>query len=169
MNKLMKVYLYYLKNKLYAFTTNKVYKSDFEYQRNMECFTKRVETMDSALFQAFSYKEKNKMMIEIPLSDSTDEYFMIIGTQEEEIILDQTVSDMDKEFSDILKYLKQIPFKKKYKKAIKSLSVISELRKISPKLPESDEEEIENLYTINFLSLFYNLFKDTFETSKREE
>lgn len=165
----MKVYLYYLKNKLYAFTTNKVYKSDFEYQRNMECFTKRVETMDSTLFQAFSYKEKNKMMIEIPLSDSTDEYFMIIGTPEEEIKLDQTVSDMDKEFSDILKYLKQIPFKKKYKKAIKSLSVISELRKISPKLPESDEEEIENLYTINFLSLFYNLFKDTFETNKREE
>lgn len=165
----MKVYLYYINNDLYAFTTNKAYKSDFEFQRNMECFTKRVEHMDEPLFRALSYKEKDKMMIEIPLSDNTEEYFIIIGTQQEETILDQKVSEMDKEFSGILKYLKEIPFKKKYKKAINSLSIISELRKVSPKLPDSDEIQYENLYTINFLSLFYNLFKNTFEIKESED
>lgn len=158
----MKVYVYYIENDMYAFTINKQYKSDFEYQRNTKCFSICTLRMSENMYKAFMYKHRNHMLIEIPLSDETEDYFNVIGTQYEETMLDVGISDLDNEFSDIVKYLSNIPLKDKYMSAIHSVSVVSELKKIHSTNTLSPIE-YEHRSKVNILRLFYKLFSSTFE------
>lgn len=113
-----KIYCYYaiLENEyvttdygLYAFTENKELAKRFESERNMELFRKRIQRTDDfsdeETYRSFLVNERNRMMIEIPLTDKDGNDVSLVGTYKEDLILseefDMLINDIDDVLSNV--------------------------------------------------------------------
>ncbi len=149
------VYMFYFKNNLYAWTTQKKDKQLFEDQRNIKVFRKKKVTFSPIKFHAFIQKYKEYQIIDIPVS-SKGKDFSIYGTYFEDSVLSDSSERLLSEFEQIdlyfgnLFYNSHLP--KKYENAV---SMLLEYYNINKKTSTSE-------FNIDSLSIFYNLFKETF-------
>lgn len=149
------VYIYYLNDKIYAWTTRKNDKINFELQRNIKVFKRKKRILSPVVFHAFMQKYKRYQIIDIPVT-SKGENFSIYGTYYEDEKLSEITEKLLSEFEQLeiffghLLYFKNIP--KKYKNAIEILM----------NYHNTDTKTKINEFCINSLSIFFNLFKNTF-------
>ncbi len=154
---MIKVWCYKLKKKsdLYAFTATKDFKKEFENIRDMKSFDKKTFVFTENEFRLFMSINKNQKLERLPLScGSLDS--SIIGTYEEEIKLEETINQLSFNAHSIITKIDRYPIKKKYIKIIKEFCNIT------------TKEYDKHILLINEFKLFYELFKETFDSSVLE-
>lgn len=149
-----KVYIYYIDNRLYAWTIRKEDRDFFESQRNMKVFIRKKKRMEPIVFRGFMVKYKDHQILEIPLESDGCTY-LIRGTYAEDTELslksDEILKTLDYLDLYFQKIIKRDILPDKYEKSIRTLLSFQTIAK------NKDRE-----FRINSLSLFYNLFKFTF-------
>lgn len=156
----MKVHLFYLRseeNRLYAYTTNDEYARQFIETRNKEAFYYKTEKMDELICKAFMNKHKTLQLITVPLADENDKY-SIIATYEE----DEKLMVAEEELGNQMDYfnyhfLKNVPFNDEYKELISQLTTYYH------------DENNHPVIDVDEVKLFYEIFKNTFSTTKINE
>lgn len=159
-----KVYLFYLisTGELYAFTINKNYKDKFLSQRNPKCFKLKRMKMSTIQYKVFSNKYNLKMMEEIPLNSSLEDYLMIVSTREEEYKMMEEGNRIDIIMETASKVLTNIEnIKPKYKKSIEYISNTTYLK-------SKNDGTKDLLSRINLLFLFSKLFRNTFVVNEED-
>ena len=149
----IKVYQFYLNNELYAYTMTKEYKSMFLSQRNQKVFDVIVVEMDELELGAFMSRYPNKKLCKIVINETLNEYLTVIGTNEESFNVTDRADKIEEYISQTYKEIELIPLKKKYKKAINSISKIFFLTDAG-----GDRHYVS---TINQLAIFTELAKKT--------
>lgn len=122
----LKVYAYYLKElsndgyinlneDVYAFTIDKAIRDEFELERSMDLFYKKIFKMDQYEYEGFSYSNQNAMLFSNVLSDGT-ETISFVTTYFENDKLDENCRLLEDSIIKIQKRLEGFPLKKKVKK-----------------------------------------------------
>lgn len=149
------VYIYYLDNRLYAWTNQKKDKAMFEEQRNVDVFRRKKKTLSPIQFHVFMQKYKSYQIIEIPVS-SKGKDFSIFGTYYEDEELTSLSEHLLSEFEQLDIYFTSIFHNDllpgKYKNAVNTLLDYCSI---------NSKTKI-NEFHIDSLSMFYTLFKHTF-------
>lgn len=149
-----KVYLYYINNKLYAWTIRKEDRDYFESQRNMKVFKRKKKVMEPIVFRGFMVKYKDQMILDIPLESNGNTY-LIRGTYAEDTKMSLQIDDILRELDYLDLYFQKVFSKDvlpdKYQKAIQMLLSY-----------QTTAKNKEKEFKVNSLSLFYDLFKYTF-------
>lgn len=154
---MIKVWCYKLKNSqdLYAFTATKEFKKEFENIRDMKSFNKKSFVFTENEFKLFIAINKDQKLERLPLScGSLDS--SIIGTHTEEIKMEETINQLAFNAHSIIDKIDKYPIKKKYKKVIKEFCDIT--------MKEYDMCVLR----IDEFKIFYDLFKETFDSSLLE-
>lgn len=150
------IYALYLDNEFYAWTGEKEYRDRFLHARTHKFKCKTLKMTDSER-KVFSYKEKEKLLVSIPLQ-SEGKYMTIEGTYFENSKLEQFIEWLENELVSTQNYFnnlwEMIPADKEYRNAISTL-----LTYVSVRRNKSMLDEVSN---INTLRIFMDLFPETF-------
>lgn len=156
----VKIYLIYLKKRLYAWSSNKKDKNLFLQQRNDSLFTIKKVVMTSLDYRCFRSQNKDKELVEIPI-ESNGEIYLLMATYKEDQKFESIVGDLENKYEKIKKQIKRLDggFKipEKYMDAFKMLSDYQELVDSIASPGKKD-----NIFNVNSLSLFMDTFKNTF-------
>lgn len=150
------VFIYYLSNKLYAWTTSKKDRDKFESVRNMKLFKRKKKVLEPIEFHAFAAKYKDQQIISIPL-EHDGKVYMIYGTYQEDTEVSYKIDeyiDFMNNIELLIHYMEsEIP--SKYRKAIRELS------KFYTKNKDEDDKYHLNA-NFDTLMVFYKIFHNTF-------
>lgn len=159
-----KVWLFYLKStkELYAYTSNKEYKKMFLSQRCVDCFHVKKQIMDDIEFSCFMNKNKELMLVDIPLNTHERKDVSIIGTyqENESLIYESEVLENYME-SMYIKYVLHSNLKKEYKESIKYLTTTFD--------DYETTDRIDRISRVDLFHLFVNLFKNTFTVEREND
>lgn len=158
----MKIYLFYIKsenNTLYAFTDNKEYAISFSEQRNMKLFKFKTMSVDRNYFVSFKNKFWDNYMIPIELEDD-DRSYIITGTNNEEIILNDSVEKLGDDMVYLRSYFSS--FEGLNKKVLKLIDSLTDISIKNYKIYGEGSNKYDLEMQINTFSLFYYLFRNTF-------
>lgn len=152
------VYIFYINEKMYAWTTSKKKRDAFIKQRSKKAFKLKKKELDDITLRAFRSKYKSQELIEIPL-DSPDGDLEIIGTYSEDTnfsdYCEKITNDLD---LSIYYFDNQCPVTDElpddYLKAILALSDV--ITKIIRKGYTSEYVRLDGV------SIFFKLHKNTF-------
>lgn len=144
----MKVYIYYKDKSVYAYTNNKNLKNEFEQQRNLSMFQKKVINMNKEEYDKFHNNLYNNELLKISYTDCNDDYYIISTNHEERLVMEFS-DNIIKEIEDLTYEVEKCNLKNKYLKSFKYLLEIVEVR------------NKELTYLINDMYLFTILFGDT--------
>ena len=154
----VRVHMFYLGGKLYAWTTSKKRKSEFLSQRNRSVFEIRKKWLDPITLKAFRQKYKDQELVQIPL-DSKQGDLEIIATYAEDTRYGDYLSQIVNDLEDLIDYFDDDPhlneeLPSKYRKAVETLLQI---------FTKERKPGFENVYVrTDGVSVFFNLFKNTF-------
>ena len=150
----MTVTIFSLKNEkgVYAFSINKSHIELFRLQRNMKLFYVRNVKMTKHEYMAFSFDNKNTMLVLDYLYDSeSDTNIEMVTTVHESDELSESCHNIHSIASSLEKNIYKYSLKPKY------LNIITTLTSI---ITEPDENT--NVLNIDTFKLFYQLFRNTF-------
>lgn len=159
MSKKTIVYMYYHKDRLYGWSTNKKLSTNFELQRNMEVIKSLEKKMSIEELNAIKIAYKDNELIEIPLDTSSNSYTMIIGTYLEDQKLNHEYEKFLIEISNISKMLDRLYISEDndtFIKYCRELITCNYLEK------DTTSNKLHNQFTGDMVKMFFNLFKDTF-------
>ena len=142
----MKVYLFYYKKELYAFTVTKRRREAFLQERGKDKITEKIVKMTDSEYSTFSYEMHNKLLVEIPLSDG-NRHTSLIGTYEEEEKMSYRHDSMMELSEDCIRAIQHIPFTQEVRE------LLLEMVNCRNMLYDSN---------INTFDLFVDMFHDTF-------
>lgn len=142
----MKVYMFYHKKELYAFTITKTRREKFLQERGTANIKEKVVKMSKKEYNEFSYEMRNKLLVEIPLTDG-DRNTSLIGTYEEEDALSYKHDSMMETSEDCIRAIQNLPFTKEVSDLLKEMVNCRNM------VYESN---------INTFDLFIDLFQETF-------
>ena len=142
----MKVYLFYYKKELYAFTVTKKRRKQFLEERGTDKIKEKIVKMNDAEYSEFSYEFKAKLLVEIPLTNAGNN-ITLIGTYEEEEELQYKHDSLLDISEDCIRAIDKIPFKPDIK------NLLMEMVNARDMVYESN---------LNTFDMFVDLFQDTF-------
>lgn len=142
----MKVYLFYHKKELYAFTVTKKRRKQFLQERGTDKLKEKIVKMNDKEYNEFSYEFKTKMLVDIPLSNG-NKHISLIGTYEEEDKLQYKHDTLLDSSEDCIRAIDRIPFRPDIK------NLLMEMVNARNMVYESN---------LNTFDLFVDLFQDTF-------
>ena len=160
-----KVDLFYLKSengRLYAYSCDKKLVDKFRKERNMKLFTHKREKMPDLVFKSFMSEHKNLMLVDLPLYDG-ENYYILAGTNEEDILISRASEYID----DSLSYIKSsinssVHLNEKYSQLIDDMT--------SAIIKTDIECKYDLILEIDTFNLFMHLCQNTFiDTNGREE
>ena len=147
----MKFYLFYLKHdrQLYAFTTVKAYAETFLEQRNPDCFKVKTVKLSGENEKIFMFRNKFKMLYSYPYQTGIGpgNYVELIATAEEDNNIDNKISEIENDISNIDEILRKYPIKEKYMKSLQNLT---------------DIYDTAGNILLDVFSLFVDINRDTF-------
>ena len=110
-----KVYAYYLKSdsSLYAYTEFKALADEFELERDMRIYKKKIFKMSEPEYQVFNYKHNSEMLFSNVLNDSKKD-FSFATTYFENEKLDNISHQMDNKINELYEKVRKFPLKKEY-------------------------------------------------------
>jgi hypothetical protein len=150
------IYAMYLDNEFYAWTGEKEYRDRFLHARTKRFKCKTLKMTDSER-KVFSYNEKEKLLVSIPVQSEGD-YMTIEGTYSENAQLEQYIENLENEINGLQNYFTTLweimPVDKEYREAISTL-----LSYVALKRTNNYNDEVANL---NTLRIFLDLFSETF-------
>ena len=150
----MKIYLYYLNDRLYAYTDDKSIHQSFCNQRGMskiDIVKTKIKKKELKEFESFNNELK---LYETNIHDGK-EYFNIITNIAEEIQVDNFINQLDDKMQSIMNNASRYNLIDTYKDTIKYLTDIV--------VKEYVGDTIVPLYSVNMISIYIKLFGDTFE------
>ena len=154
---IIKIYCYYYENRLYAWTTDKKLKKQFELERGLEKFTyKKVELIDE-YYRVFANKHNSSMIIAIPLYDG-NRWILVLSNAYESDILDSSQSQIYDDILTIRSCYKQ--YRQYYKESV--VKTMNAATQITNHYENKQTNLMDEILEINTFALFYYLFKDTF-------
>ena len=114
-NNKRKVYAYYLKSdsSLYAYTEFKALADEFELERDMRIYKKKIFKMSEPEYQVFNYKHNSEMLFSNVLNDSKKD-FSFATTYFENEKLDNISNQMDNKINELYEKVRKFPLKKEY-------------------------------------------------------
>ena len=151
------IYLIYLKNdkSLYAHTTSKQMKELFLSQRNPNCFiTKTINLGKNSLYM-FSKYHRDSLLTLSPINISKFKDIDIVATHSELTTLYEECDKLDRTMYECKTILTSAITDSKYLESVEYLTKILYYKK-------NDNGTKDAISTINLLSLFNHLFKNTF-------
>ena len=149
----MKVYLFYLKSdkSLYAFTNRKDYMKRFKKERNQKHYHYVKKELDSIQYQAMSYSNRGCILFDNVLNDESFNDLSYLTTYHENDMLENYLSELEKEIYDINRSLEEYNLKDKYMELFYNILLYYK---------KEENPGISITYTLNIFRIFVNLFKD---------
>lgn len=155
----VRVYCYFYENELYAWTTDKKIKKQFERERGVGKFQYKKIILCDDYYRIFINKNHQTMMIEIPLYDG-ESWLSIMSTSYESTVLDESQSLIYDEMNAILNWYLQEEHSKYYKSRV--IDTITNATLITRLSELNDRDQADEIIEINTFALFYYLFNNTF-------
>lgn len=160
----VKVYIIYFKKHMYAWTTNKDDKNMFLEQRNKDLFVVKKVIMDSLKYRVFYTKNKDKELTPIPI-ESDGETYMLIATYKEDQKFESHVDALEEMFHKRKKQIKRLAsinddMLNIHQKYIDAMILLSDYTSLEDSIGSPGKKN--NVFNINSLSLFMDIFKKTF-------
>lgn len=149
----MKVYLFYLKSdkSLYAFTNRKDYMKRFKKERNQKHYHYVKKELDPIQYQAISYSNRGCILFDNVLNDESFNDLSYLTTYHENDMLENYLSELEKEIYDINRSLEEYNLKDKYMELFYNILLYYK---------KEENPGISITYTLNIFRIFVNLFKD---------
>lgn len=151
------IYLLFLKNekRLYAHTASKEMKELFLSQRNPNCFITKTITFGKNSLYMFSKCHRDSLLMLSPININKFKHVDIVATNSELTTLYEECDKLDNTMTNIRQILTSSITDSKYLESVEYLTKIMYYKK-------NADGTRDAISTINLLSLFNHLFKNTF-------
>lgn len=149
----MKVHVYYQDKFIYAYTTDKNIKKQFDENRNLDVLHLQTLNMSKEEYLKLERNFPNLKIENIAYHDGNDYYYILSTNKEEDMVMTFTDKVIE-EIEDLLIVMKRHELKNKYMTAIEELLTITETV-----IGENGQKDL--FYSLNTMYVFTVLFSET--------